>query len=53
MTITLAEPFEPGHEIVGLNVRGFHDMDYNKIKIVYADMKDEEPLYDVEAMRKS
>lgn len=53
MTITLVEPYEPGHEIVGLNVRAFQDMDYDKIKIVYADMKDEPPEYDVDAMPKS
>lgn len=53
LTITLVEPFEAGREIVGLNVRAFQDMDYDKIKIVYADMKDEEPLYDVDAMPNS
>lgn len=50
MTLTLAEPFEKGHEIVGLNVRAFQDMDYDKIKIVYVDMKNEEPLYNVNKM---
>ena len=50
MTITLTDPIPNQTEIVALNVRAFQDIDYEKIKIVYVDMKDEGVVYDVDAI---
>lgn len=46
MTISFADT---KHELAGsvlVNVCAFLYVDYEKIKVLYVDMKDEEPLYD-------
>ena len=53
MIITAADPNKEYIGIMALNVRAFQSVDYDKIKIRYADMKDEEPLYDVDAISNS
>ncbi len=53
MTSSLADPAHEMAGVIALNVRAFHDMDYNKIKIIYVDMKDEPPEYDVDTIPKS
>lgn len=50
MTTTIVEGDLAGNGIVSLNVRAFRNIDYEKIRIRYVDMKDEEPVYDVDAM---
>ena len=52
MTISLVGPGDEDAGIVALNVRAFHDIDYEKIEIRYANMKDEGPKYDVDEMPK-
>lgn len=45
MVCTILDSNETSSDIVALNVRAFLDIDQSKIKIRYADMKDEEPLW--------
>ena len=49
LTITPDSPDHPFAGVVALNVRAFRDIDPDKIKILYSDMKDEPPLYDPDA----
>ena len=53
MTITFADPQHQNAGIIALNVRAFRGIDYDKLKILYADMKDEPPLYDPDAKKSS
>ena len=46
MTITLAD----SDEIIALNVRAFSGIDPDQIKVLWVDMKDEEPRYDPDSM---
>ncbi len=46
MTITFADQDHALTGNVSVNVRTFLDAEYEKIKVLYVDMKDEEPLYD-------
>lgn len=48
MTSTLADPDHDFAGVMALNVRAFSGMSYDKIKIIYVDMKDEPPEYDVD-----
>ena len=53
LTITVAEPNPKTPAIMALNVRAFQGIDYDKIKIQYVSMKDEEPMYDPETISAS
>ena len=46
MTITMISPNHEFAGVVALNVRAFQDVDPDKIKVRWVDMKDEEPIYD-------
>ena len=50
MTGTIVKPGPDDQKIIALNVRAFSAVDFDKIKIRFVDMKDEEPQYDVDAM---
>jgi hypothetical protein len=53
MTVTL---INPNHEMAGnlaVNVRTFLDVDYDKIKVLWVDMKDEDPQYEPDAVSES
>jgi hypothetical protein len=52
MTGTMVKPGPGDQKIMALNVRAFSGVDFDKIKIRYVDMKDEDPQYDVDAMPK-
>ena len=53
MTITPNKPTEGSPEIVALNVRAFTDIDTDKIKVRWVEMRDAEPEYNVDAMPNS
>ena len=50
MTISAANQNTASAGIVALNVRAFRDIDYDRVKIQYVNMKDKEPLYDPDAL---
>ncbi len=47
MTTILADP---NHGIMSLNVRAFSDIDSDKIKVRWVEMRDATPEYDVDKM---
>lgn len=53
MTITAHKPTEEGQNIIALNVRAFADIDTDKIKVRWVEMRDAEPEYDVDKMPES
>ena len=53
MTITLKKPIEGSPEIVALNVRAFADIDTDKTKVRWVEMRDAEPEYNVDTMQRS
>ena len=50
MTITLVDPNHEHAKRMALNVRAFRDIDYDQIRIRYVTMKDEEPMWDPDAI---
>jgi hypothetical protein len=53
MTITPNKPIEGSPEIIALNVRAFADIDTDRIKVRWVEMRDAEPEYNVDNMPRS
>jgi hypothetical protein len=52
MTSTVPDPNSQCAGVVSVNVRAFMDVDHADIKVLYVNMKDEDPQYDPDAINK-